>query len=147
MSVKRYNFLCSDHQIAFDISKPCCGNLCLSKFGKPNLRGLQQKYLSLNSDKQDTFLISHMQLVKVQHVEYYLSLSVKSCRVAFKIVYRIGNMRLQRIQHQLVKGWWVPFNNIESACKGLIGLHAIRWMEIYLVKQCDVMLTTRRLHF
>ena len=40
VSVKRYNFLCSDHQIEFDTSKPCCGNHCLSKFGKANLRGL-----------------------------------------------------------------------------------------------------------
>ena len=86
VSVKRYNFLCSDRQIAFDICKPCSGNLCLSKFGKANLRGLQQKYLSLNGDEQDTFLISHMQLVKDHttissslHVEYYLSLSMKSC--------------------------------------------------------------------
>ena len=151
VSVKRYNFLCSDHQIAFDISKPCCGNL--PKFGKATLRGLWHKYLSLNSDKQDTFLISHMQLVKdhlavscTQHVEYYHSLAMKSCWVAFKIAYSIGNMRLQRIQHRLLNGWWVPLNNIDSPCKGLIGRHVVRWMEIYFSKQCDVMPTTGRLH-
>ena len=48
MSVKRNNLLCLDCQIAFDISKLCCGNLCLLKFGKTNLRGLQHKYLSVN---------------------------------------------------------------------------------------------------
>ena len=61
--LRRYSFLCSDHQITFDASKPCCGNICLTKFGKANLRGLRQKYLSLNGDEQDIYMISHMQLV------------------------------------------------------------------------------------
>ena len=64
VSVKRYNFLCSDRQISIDLCKLCSGSLCLSKFGKTNLRGLREKYLSLNGDEQDTFLVSHMQLVK-----------------------------------------------------------------------------------
>ena len=63
VSLRRYNFLCSDHQIAFDTSKPCCGNLCFTKFGKANLWGLRQKYLSLNGEEQDTCMLSHMQLV------------------------------------------------------------------------------------
>ena len=92
VSVKRYNFLCSDSHIAFDMSNPCCGNFCLLKFGKTNLRGLRHKYSSLNGDDQDTFFISLMQLVKdhmvessSQHVEYYLSFRMRSCWVAFKI--------------------------------------------------------------
>ena len=32
-------------------------------------------------------------------------------------------MRLQGIQHRFLKGSWVPLNNIESPCKGLIGQH------------------------
>ena len=106
VSLRRYNFLCSDRQIAFDTSKPCCGNLCFTKFGKANMRGLRQKYLSLNGDEQDTFMISHMQLVqdhtarpRSMQVEYYRTLSMKSCRVSFKIAYNIGNIRLERIQH------------------------------------------------
>ena len=62
--VKQYNFLCSNRQIAIDICKVCCGNLCLSNFGKENLRGLRHSCLSLNGDEQDTFLISYMKLVK-----------------------------------------------------------------------------------
>ena len=94
-----------------------------------------------------------MQLVEDQkarpssmHIEYYLALSIKSCQVAFKIAYSISNMRLQRIQTRLVKGSWVPFNNKVSGCKGLVGRHAGRWMEIYFSKQCDIMSTTGRLH-
>ena len=105
VSSKQLNFLTSDRQIVLDTNKSCCGSLCLSKFGKANLRGLPQKYLSLNGDKQDAFLISHMWLFQdhtwwasSMHVEYYLALSTKCCRVAFKIAYSIGNMRLQRIQ-------------------------------------------------
>ena len=106
VSIKRYTSLCLDSQIAFDTSKPCCGNLCFTKFGKANMRGLRQKYLSLNGDEQDTFMISHMQLVqdhtarpRSMQVEYYRTLSMKSCRVSFKIAYNIGNIRLERIQH------------------------------------------------
>ena len=36
VSLRRYNCPCSDRQITFDTSKPCCGNLCLTKFGKAN---------------------------------------------------------------------------------------------------------------
>ena len=43
VSVKRYNFLCSDRQISIDLCKLCCGSLCLSKFGKTNLRGVARK--------------------------------------------------------------------------------------------------------
>ena len=98
------------------------------RIDKFQLRGLRHKYLSLNGYEQDTLLVSHRQLVKdhlamscSQQVEYYLSLTMKSCRVAFKIAYNIGNMRLHKIQHRLLKAWWVPFNNTESPCKGLIG--------------------------
>ena len=70
---------------------------------------------------------------------------MKSCRVAFKIAYNIGNMRLERIQHRLLKGSWVLFNNKASICKGLLGRHAITWMERYFSKKCDIMPTTGRL--
>ena len=110
-------------------------------------------YLSLNGDKQDTFIISHIQLIQDHtarpsstQVKYYLVLSMNSCRVAFKISYNIGNMRLKRLQHRLVKGSWVPFNNKASVCKGLVGRHVVTWIEIYFSKQCDIMPTTRRLH-
>ena len=153
VSVKRYNFLCSDRQIVCDSSKTCCGNLCLNKFGKSNLRIMREKYLSLNGEEQDTFLISHMQLVRDHatgasstHVEYYLALRTKCCRVAFKIAHSIGNMRLQRIQLRLVKGSFIPFDMNSSGSKGLIGRHSINWMEIYFSKQCDIMPTTGRLH-
>ena len=56
-------------------------------------------------------------------------------------------MRLERIQHRLVKGLWVPFNNKASICKGLVGRHAVTWMERYFSKQCDIMPTTGRLYF
>ena len=115
--------------------------------------GLQQNNLSLNGDEQDTFMILHMQLVQdhtarasSMQVEYYLTLSMKSCRVAFKIAYSIGNMRLEKIQNPLVKVLWVPFNNKTSICKGLIGHHVITWMDKYFSKQCDIMPTTGRLH-
>ena len=83
------------------MNKSCCGSLCLSKFGKTNLRILQEKYLSLNGEEQDTFFISHMQQYldhivtkNSTHVEYYLTLFTKYCRNAFKIAYSIGNTRL-----------------------------------------------------
>ena len=123
------------------------------KFGKANLQGLRHKYLFLNEEEQDTYMILHMQLVQdhttraiSMQVEYYLTLSMKSCRVAFKIAYNIGSMRLERIQHQLLKGSWVSFNNKASICKGLLGRHVVTWMERYFSKQCDIMPTTGRLH-
>ena len=95
----------SESQITFDANKSYCGNHYLSKFGKSNLRGMRQKYQSLNGKELDTFFISHMKRVKDHtggacstHVEYFLGLSTKCCRVAFKLTHSIGNMRLQRIQ-------------------------------------------------
>ena len=66
--------------------------------------------------------------------------------MAFKIIDNVGNMSLERIQHQLVKGSWVPFDNKVFGCKGLIGRHVVRWMEIYFSTQCDIMPTTGRIH-
>ena len=86
----------SDRQIAIDTSRSCCGSQCLSKFGKTNLRVLREKYLSLNGEEQDTFLISHIQLFldhtlagNSTQVEYYLTLCTKCCRVSFKIAYKL----------------------------------------------------------
>ena len=111
VSYKRFNFRCSDRQIICDSSKSCCGNLCLNKFGKINLRRMQEKYLSLNGEEQDTFLILHMRFVKdhntglnLTHVEYFLGLSTKYCQTALKIAHSVANMRLQRVQLRLLKG-------------------------------------------
>ena len=71
---------------------------------------------------------------------------MKSFRVSFKIAYSIGNMRLERIQHRLVKGSWVWFDNKASICNGLVGHHVVTWMERYFSKRCDIMPTTGRLH-
>ena len=76
----------------------------------------------------------------------YQTLTMKSCQVAFKLTYIIGNMRLEGIEHRLVNGSWVLFNNKVSICKGLVGRHAFTWMEKYFSKQCDIMPTTGRLH-
>ena len=88
--VSKDTFLWLDRQIAFDTSKSCCGNLCHSRFGKANLKGLWHSFLVFNRDTQDIFLISHMQLLKnhivgpsSMHIEYYLPLSLKSNSVAF----------------------------------------------------------------
>ena len=40
----------------------------------------------------------------------------------------------------------MPIKKHLAGSKGLIGSHAIRWMEIYFSKQCDVMPTIGRLH-
>ena len=110
-----------------------------------------EKYLSLNGEEQYAFLISHMQLVKdhavganLTHVEYYLGLSTKCCRAAFRIAHNIGNMRLQRIQERMVKGSWIPFNTNASGGKGIIGRHCINWMHVYFSKHCDIMPTIGR---
>ena len=40
----------------------------------------------------------------------------------------------------------MSFNNKASICKGLLGRHAVTWMERYFSKQCDIMPTTGRLY-
>ena len=131
----------SDRQIAIDTNKSCCGSLCVSKLGKTNLRILREKYLSHMQQYLD-----HIVTKNSTHVEYYLTLSTKYCRISFKIAYSIDNSRLYRIQQRLVNGSWVPFDKNICGSKGLIGLHAMRWMEIYFSKQCDVIPTIGRLH-
>ena len=64
------------------------------------------------------------------YVEYFLGLSIKCCRAAFKIAHSIGNMRLQRIQELMVKGSWIPFNTNALGGKGIIGSHCINWTVI-----------------
>ena len=109
---------------------------------------MREKYLSLNGDDQYTFLISHMQIIRDQgtratstHVEYFLDLSIKCCRVAFKIAHSIGNMRLQRIQERMVKGSWIPFNTNAWGGKGIIGCHCINWLHVYFSKHYNIMPT------
>ena len=145
---KIFNFLCSDRQIICDSIRSCC-----DKFGKINLRRMWKKNLSLNGDEKDTFLNSHMQLVRDQgtgatltHVEYFLDLSIKCCRAAFKIAHSIGKMRLQKIQKRMVKRSWIPFYTNASGGKGIIGHHCINWMHVYFSKHCDIAPTTGRSH-
>ena len=64
---------------------------------KGKRKGTRQKYLSLNGEEQDTFLILHMRFVKdhntglnLTHVEYFLGLSTHCCRAVFKIAHSIG---------------------------------------------------------
>ena len=78
------------------------------------------------------------------HVEYFLDVSIKCCRAAFRIAHNIGNMRLQRIQERMVKGSWITFDTNASRGKGIIGRHCINWMHVYFSKHCDIMPTIGR---
>ena len=55
--------------------------------------GLRQKYLSLNGEEQDTFMISHMQLdqdhiarASSMQVEYYLALSMQNAELLLRFL-------------------------------------------------------------
>ena len=72
---------------------------------------MEEKYLSLNGDKHDAFLISHMQLIRDQgvgatltHVEYFLDLCINCCRVAFKIAHSIGEHEASKESRVYGKG-------------------------------------------
>jgi hypothetical protein len=67
------------------------------------LKQVRVQYFSLNGDEQDIFLANRLQLVqdrsssKRVSFEYYLIVSDRCCRNAFKIALVVGNMRLSRI--------------------------------------------------
>ena len=54
----------SENQLKVDVSKDCCARGCMSAIGKDKLRSLRQYYFSLTGDEQDTYLITHMQMLK-----------------------------------------------------------------------------------
>ena len=105
----KFNLVTSDKQLGFDVNKICCARGCMSMIGKSKLRELRRYYFSMIGDEQDTYHGSHMQLVfdkslgiKVSF-EYYIYHAQHICRVAFKIVLCVSNMRLHRVQQRLVK--------------------------------------------
>ena len=71
--------------------------------------------------------------------EYYNFLREQCCRSAFKIVFCVSNLRLQRVQQRALHG------DLPSM-KGSKGRHAVSWMKHYFQLHCEVMPTTGRLH-
>jgi hypothetical protein len=56
-------------------------------------------------------------------------------------------MRLHRIQHRCISGEGFVDNHSEDVVrKGLVGNHAVIWMQNYFRMHCEVMPTTDRLH-
>ena len=100
----RFNLVTSDKKLGFDVNKTCCARGCMSMIGKAKLRELRRHYFSMTGDKQDTELVSHMQLVSNKSLgikvsfEYYIFPAQQICRVAFKIALCVSNMRLHRVQ-------------------------------------------------
>ena len=121
--------------------------------GKKGLQLLRQCDFSLNGEEQDTFLIARLQLVNDSSsrntiwFDYYLNMTDKCCRQAFKIALGVGNMRLNRVQQCCLFGYSVyetPAGEISG--RGLVGQNAINWMQNYFRFHCEVMPTTGRLH-
>ena len=115
VSVKRFNFLTSDRQIAIDTSRSCCGSQCLSKFGKTNLRVLREKYLSLNGEGQDTFLISHMQLV-LDHT--LAAKSVHMLNITLHFVLNVVELLSELLIALVLRGY---MSNSTTSTKGIMG--------------------------
>ena len=60
----RFALVTSENQLKVDVSKDCCAPDCMSAIGKDKLRSLWRYYFSLTGDEQDTYLITHMQMLK-----------------------------------------------------------------------------------
>ena len=153
VSSKRLEFLTSEHQLLRDVAKKCCLAECLVKSGKHGLKSIRHWYLSLNGEEQDTFLADRLQLVQDSSLgskvsfEYYINISDRCCRKAFKIAFGIGNMRLDRIHRRCLSGdAMVESVGSDVSSRGLVGQHAVIWMKNYFGMHCDVMPTTGRLH-
>ena len=153
VSSKRLEYLTADHQLLQDIAKRCCLSDCMSKIGKKGLKALRHWYFSLNGDEQDTFLADRLQLVQDSSsrdkvtFDYYLNVNDRCCRKAFKIALGIGNMRLNRIQHRCLYGDAILEHlNADYSGRGLVGQHAVNWLQNYFTLHCEVMPTTGRLH-
>ena len=150
---KRLEHLTSECQILIDVSKDCCQSSCLAKLGKKALKDISLWYFSLNGDEQETFLSDRLQLLQESSsrnnvtFEYYINISERCCRKAFKIVLGVGNMWLNRIQCRcLSRDIFVDKQLDVVTGKGLVGQHVVTWMQNYFRLHCDVMPTTGRLH-
>ena len=117
------------------VSKSCCACGCMPMFGKDKLRALQCYYFSLTDDEEDTYLATHMQMESDLSTdisicfEYYLYSSQQCCRVAFKISLSVNNMRLDRVQQQVINGdLSIHCNNVPSM-NGATRRNVIAWMK------------------
>ena len=78
ISRDRFALVTSEAQLTLDVNKTCCARGCMATIGKQNLRSLRRYYFSLNGDEQDTYLMTHLQIVSDKSsdilisFEYYL---------------------------------------------------------------------------
>ena len=122
-----------ENQLRVDIGKDCWSRGCMSEpTGKDKLRSLRRYYFSLTGDEQDTYLATKMQMVK--HIlsdikisfEYYIFYGLQCCRVSFKILFYVGNMRLHRVQQRFLNGDLSVDGGEVPSMKGASGRNAIR---------------------
>ena len=152
ISRDRFAFVTSDAQLTLDVNKPCCARGCMATIGKQNLQSLRRYYFSLNGDEQDTYLMTHLQIVSDKATdismsfEYYLFTARQCCRVAFKIALCVSNMRLHRVQQRVLNGNNPVEDDNLPSMKGASGRNAITWMKTYFKFNCEIMPTTGRLH-
>ena len=130
------------------MEKPCCARGCMINIGKKKLKDLSHYYFSLNGDEQDTYLSTHMQMVKDTSsslsisFKYYNFLREQCCRAAFKIVFCVSNLRLQRVQQRVLHGDFIICSDDLPSMKGSKGRHVVIWMKNYFQLHCEVMPTT-----
>ena len=152
ISRDRFAFVTSEAQLTLDVNKTCCARGCMATIGKQNLQSLRRYYFSLNGDEQDTYLMTHLQIVSDKATdismsfEYYLFTARQCCRVAFKIALCVSNMRLHRVQQRVLNGNNPVEDDNLPSMKGASGRNAITWMKTYFKFNCEIMPTTGRLH-
>ena len=148
----RFALVTSENQLKVDVSKDCCARGCMSAIGKDKLRSLRRYYFSLTGDEQDTYLMTHMQMLKdilsdiKISFEYYHFYGLQCCRVAFKISLCVSNLRLHRVQQRVINGDLSIDGGDVPSMKGASGRNAIGWMKNYFKLNCEVLPTTGRLH-
>ena len=104
ISQDRFALVTSENQLTLNVNKVCCACGCMSRIGKDNLQSLRHYYFSVTGDEQETYPMTHLQMVSNKtsdmsiSFEYFLFMAQQCCRVAFKISQCVSNMRLHRVQ-------------------------------------------------
>ncbi|KAL3676518.1 hypothetical protein R1sor_026466 [Riccia sorocarpa] len=121
----------------------CCKKTCLWNLGINRLRSERKHYFRLSRTERSVYLESLVTKLERGGVVFRLSQNLTVCRKAFKIIFCVGNSRLQRLRLQDKHLAFIDAVARQPSAEAFI---LLEWLDSFFLSHCERQPTDGKYH-
>ncbi|KAL3683163.1 hypothetical protein R1sor_001185 [Riccia sorocarpa] len=112
----------------------CCKKTCVWNLGINRLRSERKRYFRLSRTERSVYLESLVTKLESGGVVFRLSQNLTVCRKAFKIIFCVGNSRLQRLRLQDKHPASIDTIATQPSAEAFI---LLEWLDSFFLSHCE----------